>query len=91
MFNVYDPGFWTGCGVDQIIRHLGVVPFAHRHRMADPFADSVLGVSSGKVGLCGVTSAHGLELRFLLQDSPYVSGPRTRRAPLPKPLSERGT
>ena len=29
----------------------------------------------------GVTSAHGLQLRFFLQDSPYVSGPRTRRAP----------
>ncbi len=28
----------------------------------------------------GVTSAHGLELRFSLQGSPYVSGPRTRRA-----------
>lgn len=25
----------------------------------------------------GVTSGHGLELRFFLKDSPYVSGPRT--------------
>jgi DNA-3-methyladenine glycosylase len=27
----------------------------------------------------GVTSGHGLELRFFLKDSPYVSGPRMRR------------
>ncbi|MBC7816055.1 MAG: DNA-3-methyladenine glycosylase [Planctomycetaceae bacterium] len=28
----------------------------------------------------GVTSGHGLELRFFLKDNPYVSGPRRRHA-----------
>ncbi len=28
----------------------------------------------------GVTSGHGLELRFFLQDNPYVSGPRMQHA-----------